>query len=198
MNPSILFFSRLDPTQLLISLGASLSITDRNRNTALHRAVMAKNVTAVTLLLKNGANSNLKNIAGDTPVELSLKFNAKFIYTIFSENTKQQEAKKPLARFRLLPTNIIVRIPSFRDPKFRYFVMASTPFILFYLFGKICDLSLMHSTKAFLLIVLALFLYLLIHYIFDNKQLNVLAISLYLSTKFWLYVTFFEYFIFGN
>ncbi|KAH9527412.1 Palmitoyltransferase zdhhc13 [Dermatophagoides farinae] len=169
----------IDPTQLLITLGANLSLTDRNRNTALHRAVLARNPIAVSLLLKHGANPNLKNIAGDTPIEMSVKFHAKFIQT----------------RIKIAP-NTEIRIPKWRDPQFRHYVMALTPFIYYYLFGKLCESDLMLSSKALLLIMLVGLLYLLIRYMFDAKQLNVLAISLYLSTKIWLYITFFQYFLF--
>ncbi|XP_027202574.2 palmitoyltransferase ZDHHC17-like [Dermatophagoides pteronyssinus] len=185
----------IDPTQLLITLGANLSLTDRNRNTALHRAVLARNPIAVSLLLKHGANPNLKNIAGDTPIEMSVKFHAKFIHSLFVEHQKQNESKQPLARIKIAP-NTEIRIPKWCDPQFRYYVMALTPFIYYYLFGKLCESDLMLSSKALILIILVGFLYLLIRYMFDVKQLNVLAISLYLSTKIWLYITFFQYFLF--
>lgn len=188
---------RIDPTQLLIILGANLSLTDRNRNTALHRAVLARNPIAVSLLLKHGSNCNLKNIAGDTPIEMSVKFHAKFIHSLFVEHQKQIEAKQPLARIKIAP-NTEIRVPKLRDPQFRHYVMALTPFIYYYLFGKLCESDLMLSSKALLLMMLVGLLYLLIRYTFDVKQLNVLAISLYLSTKIWLYITFFQYFLFGK
>lgn len=181
----------------MITLGANLSLTDRNRNTALHRAVLARNPIAVSLLLKHGANPNLKNIAGDTPIEMSVKFHAKFIHSLFVEHQKQNESKQPLARIKIAP-NTEIRIPKWCDPQFRYYVMALTPFIYYYLFGKLCESDLMLSSKALILIILVGFLYLLIRYMFDVKQLNVLAISLYLSTKIWLYITFFQYFLFGK
>lgn len=73
-------YLRVDPTQMLITLGASLSLTDRNRNTALHCAVLSKNATAVSLLMKHGANPNFKNISGDTPADMAAKFNLKVGY----------------------------------------------------------------------------------------------------------------------
>ena len=94
-------YNRIDPTQLLITLGANLSLTDRNRNTALHRAVLARNPIAVSLLLKHGANPNLKNIAGDTPIEMSVKFHAKFIHSLFVEHQTRKRAKKKLLATRL-------------------------------------------------------------------------------------------------
>lgn len=187
----------VDPTQMLITLGASLSLTDRNRNTALHCAVLSKNATAVSLLMKHGANPQFKNIAGDTPADMAAKFNLKWISSLFNEYRRRGEAKQPLARFKLSPSATSeVRIPSPRDPQFRYYAMAATPLIYFYLIGKLLQCDLLMSTKAFAFIALIGSLYLCVTFVFDTTQLNVLAISLYLSTKFWLYVTFFQYFVF--
>lgn len=184
---------------MLITLGASLSLTDRNRNTALHCAVLSKNATAVSLLMKHGANPQFKNIAGDTPADMAAKFNLKWISSLFNEYRRRGEAKQPLARFKLSPSATSeVRIPSPRDPQFRYYAMAATPLIYFYLIGKLLQCDLLMSTKAFAFIALIGSLYLCVTFVFDTTQLNVLAISLYLSTKFWLYVTFFQYFVFGK
>lgn len=75
--------------------------------------------------------------------------------------------------------------------------MAATPLVFFYLIGKLLQVDLLMSTKAFAFMALLGTFYLCATFVFDTKQLNVLAISLYLSTKFWLYVTFFQYFVFG-
>jgi len=184
----------MDPTQLLITLGASLSLTDRNRNTALHCAVLAKNSTAVSLLLKHGANANFQNIAGDTPSDMALKFKAPWIHSLFQSYQKRSEAKQPVLRFKLTSKSE-VKIPSWRDPQLRYYIMAATPFVFFYALGRLLYVDLQLSTKAFAMIALIGVLYLLVQFIFDSHQLNVLAISLYLSTKFWLYYTFIEYFL---
>lgn len=183
---------------MLITLGASLSLTDRNRNTALHCAVLSKNATAVSLLMKHGANANFKNISGDTPADMAAKFNLKWISSLFTDYGRRSEAKQLLARFKLSASSTSeLRIPSLRDPKFRYYVMAATPFIFFYLIGKLLQVDLLMSTKAFGFIALLGTFYLCVTFVFDTTQLNVLAISLYLSTKFWLYFTFFQYFVFG-
>ncbi|KAI2800575.1 Palmitoyltransferase zdhhc13 [Blomia tropicalis] len=185
----------MDPTQTLITLGANLSISDRNRNTALHCAVLGKNSIAVTLLLRNGANANFKNIAGDTPIDMALKFNIQWIHSIFVEHQKRSETKQPLCRLKLSSKHEI-KIPTWRDPKFRYYSMSATPMIFYYLIGMLmyCDIQVGTKTLAFVATMGTL--YLVIQYIFDKHYLNVLAISLYLSTKFWLYITFFQYFLF--
>lgn len=186
----------MDPTQLLLTLGASVSLTDRNRNTALHRAVLGKNQTAMCLLLKNGANPHLKNIHGDSAIELAEKFQLKLMSSIFADHKRRSELPKDLARFTLVK-GLEIRIPSWRDPSLRLYLMALTPLTFFYLFGKVFDIELDILLKVLLVGALVGSLYALFMYAFDHKRLNILAISLYLSTKFWLYVTFIEYFLLG-
>lgn len=184
---------------MLITLGASLSHTDRNRNTALHCAVLSKNATAVSILLKHGANPNFKNISGDTPADMAIKFSTRWIHSLFLEADKRSEAKKPLTAFKLpISATSEIRIPRWRDPRFRYYIMALTPFVFFYVLGQLLNCDFTMLTKVLTFFGLLGLLYLLATFVFDSQQLNVLAISLYLSTKFWLYFTFFQYFLFGE
>ena len=54
--------SRMDPTRLLVTFGASPCLQDQlYGNTALHWAVTARNVTAVQTLLKAGADTAVTN-----------------------------------------------------------------------------------------------------------------------------------------
>ena len=56
-----ILFSRIDPARLLTSLGASISHQDNNGNTALHWAVEARNVSAISLLLEKNTLLNVAN-----------------------------------------------------------------------------------------------------------------------------------------
>ncbi|KAF7488086.1 Palmitoyltransferase ZDHHC17 [Sarcoptes scabiei] len=185
----------VDPTRLLITLGSNLSLTDKNRNTALHRAVLARNATVVSILLKFGANTNIQNMAGDTPLDMSIKFQAKFIYSLLLEHKKEMEASHSLARIKI-GSKTEIMIPNWRNPKFRYCVMAMTPFVYFHLIGTLFDSELLISSKVLLIVLLVFSLYLLVRCVFIHKKMNVLAISLYISTKIWLYITFLQYFLF--
>lgn len=187
----------VDPTRLLITLGSNLSLTDKNRNTALHRAVLARNATVVSILLKFGANTNIQNMAGDTPLDMSIKFQAKFIYSLLLEHKKEMEASHSLARIKI-GSKTEIMIPNWRNPKFRYCVMAMTPFVYFHLIGTLFDSELLISSKVLLIVLLVFSLYLLVRCVFIHKKMNVLAISLYISTKIWLYITFLQYFLFGK
>lgn len=57
----------LDPTRMLITLGASTAVQDNfHGNTALHWAIIARNSTAVSTLTTNGANLGIRNNAVST------------------------------------------------------------------------------------------------------------------------------------
>lgn len=66
-----MFFYSLDPTRLLLTLGASHSLTDNlHGNTALHWAIIAKNNTAISTLVHNGASLDVPNFQNETPQSL--------------------------------------------------------------------------------------------------------------------------------
>jgi ankyrin repeat protein len=61
MNIICYVFS-LDPTRLLLTFGASMTIQDKyQQNTALHWAILSKNHTAVSTLVMQGANLDIAN-----------------------------------------------------------------------------------------------------------------------------------------
>lgn len=181
-----------DPTRLFITLGASLSLCDnRHRNTALHWAVFSRNGTAVSLLLKSGANVYAKNGAGDTPLDMANRLN-------ITNGWLAQRLQEAYNKDRVLTSCQIlgkqIRIPSLKDRVCRHWVMCGSPFVLYLLLGQIFDSELTHLFKTLLLIVLLGICYALTRFVFDDRMYNVLPITIYLSTKFWLYVTFITYF----
>lgn len=61
----------LDPTRLLLTLGASHSLADNlHGNTALHWAIIAENSTAISTLVHHGASLDVPNIRDETPMTL--------------------------------------------------------------------------------------------------------------------------------
>lgn len=66
---------------VLLSAGARIDMTDKEGNTALHHACMARNENAMRILLSFGANPQAMNIFSDTPLRL-VKEHAKMAPTL--------------------------------------------------------------------------------------------------------------------
>ncbi|XP_060530726.1 palmitoyltransferase Hip14 [Cylas formicarius] len=178
--------SSLDPTRLLLTLGASPNCTDLQGNTALHWAILARNTTAITTLILQGqANINVPNNSGDTPLSMlqsqigSIWVSPK-VADLIKEQSKIVSSRNCLYKFA-------------RDKRIRWWVMVGTPFLAFYMAGAIIGTNLLMLIKIFLLVCL----YIVIHYIgqvlYDDRLMALLPLSIYLSTKMWMYFTWFIY-----
>ncbi|CAG2170646.1 unnamed protein product [Oppiella nova] len=180
-----------DPTRLFITLGASLSLCDKqNRNTALHWAVFSRNASTVSLLLKSGANVLAKNGAGDTPLEMANRLNA----SVWIRTRLQDAYKKDRVLTSCHLFGKQIRIPSLRDRVCRLWLMNGSPLVGFLLFGQLFDSELVIALKIVFFSLLCLVMWALVRFMFDDRMYNIMPISIYLSTKFWLYVTFITYF----
>ncbi len=185
------FNLRNDPTRLLITLGSSLSLCDyRHRNTALHWAVYSRNNTAVSLLLKAGANVNAKNSQGDTPLDMANKFEAKWMAKRLEEASRKE---KPIISCQMFGKHF--SIPSLKDRVFRLWIMNGSPFVAFYLLGITFDSDLSLSIKILILLLLFMIGYALVRFIFDERMYTIMPMTLYLATKFWLYITLVTYYL---
>ncbi|XP_013776131.2 palmitoyltransferase ZDHHC17-like [Limulus polyphemus] len=173
-----------DPTRLLLTMGASLTMTDRyHQNTPLHWAVFARNQNAVSLLLKAGANIFAKNAQGDTPRMMALRLKA----TWMAKRIQEAEAEKELTH-----KHFFIRL--FKDKTVRYWSMLGCPFIVFYMIGAILDCDETYLVKLGILFILCCAICFTGRLMFDDRALNVLPMAVYLSTKFWMYITWFTYF----
>ncbi len=64
---------RTDEVQAMFQTETDINEVDANGNTALHAAASINNVDIVNLLLFRGADSEIKNFEGDTPLHLAIK-----------------------------------------------------------------------------------------------------------------------------
>ena len=64
--------TRLELLAALFDVGWDVDIQDDLGWSFLHRAVRAKSFAAVRLLLEHGANPNIRNFAGETPLDFAL------------------------------------------------------------------------------------------------------------------------------
>ncbi|XP_034948859.1 palmitoyltransferase Hip14 isoform X2 [Chelonus insularis] len=168
--------NRLDPTRLLLVLGASHSLTDIiHGNTALHWAIIAKNNTAIHTLITHGASLDVPNSQHETPMTLLRPH----IGAEWLGPTISQEIRERLGRTRAWC----------RDKRIRWYCMVSTPFIVFYLIGMIFQSNLDYLIKLGAFLILYIAVYLAKNYLFDDRLFHILPMSIYLATKMWIYVT---------
>lgn len=168
-----------DPSRLLVTLGASLTMSDTyHRNTPLHWAVYVRNSSAVSLLIKAGSDLYAKNAQGDTPRMMAEKLKSVWI----EERLQEAEAAKEAAR-----GNCLMRI--IRDKTLKYWAMFGSPFVAFYVVGLILDSHESYLVKFGLLLIMGLATMFLSKFLFDERIMNVLPMAVYLATKFWMYIT---------
>lgn len=159
-----------DPSRLLLTLGASHSMTDRvHKNTPLHWAVYAKNTNALQQLIKVGADLGAVNAQGLTPKQMAAKSNQTFL------QNKLFEAEQT--------HSTICKIP--RDKLLKEWIVLAVPFFGFLAIGSILQSELVAILKILALLVTVITAGTITKYL----CLDYLPICTYLSTKFWMYVT---------
>ncbi|KAL7294773.1 hypothetical protein TKK_0011708 [Trichogramma kaykai] len=166
----------LDPTRLLLTLGASHSLTDNmHGNTALHWAIIAKNASAIRTLVQFGASLDVPNLKNETPMKLlQPHIGSAWLGHKFSNEIRQKQN----------PTRVWCR-----DKRIRWYCMIGTPFIVFYMVGMIFQSGLDYLLKIIAFVVLYLAIYAASNYLYDERLYYVLPMSIYLATKMWIYVT---------
>uniref|UniRef100_A0A1L8DY41 Palmitoyltransferase n=1 Tax=Nyssomyia neivai TaxID=330878 RepID=A0A1L8DY41_9DIPT len=177
----------IDPVRLLLTLGANPSVVDHTHgNTALHWAILARNATAInTLILKGKASLDIPNLRGDTPLTmLQSQMGAFWI------SPKVNEKLRDMGQMQQR-RNILVRWTV--DKRVRWWTMAATPFLVFYLAGLIFSSDLLYIIKFFLLGCLYAVTHTVGRVMFDDHLMTLIPLSVYLATKFWFYVTWFVY-----
>ncbi|PSN53756.1 Palmitoyltransferase Hip14 [Blattella germanica] len=177
----------LDPTRLLLTFGACTTTQDKlHGNTALHWAILAQNHTAVSTLVMHGASLDIANAQGETPHSLlQSQKNATWIGKKVHDKIQEVSGSK-----RRNPCYKITR-----DKRLRFWCMVSTPFLAFYIAGMILQSSQLYLVKLGLFMTGYIVLYMASQVLFDDRLMNLLPMSIYLATKFWMYVTWFVWIV---
>ncbi|XP_050536603.1 palmitoyltransferase Hip14 isoform X2 [Daktulosphaira vitifoliae] len=162
----------VDPTKLLITLGASMSIQDDvHRNTPLHWALNSRNPTAISTLVMRGSPLTIKNSVGCTALQV-LNESRSEIWVGLNTLKKIDEILKP--KNSLLKSN---------EQTISIVVVVA----VFYLIGSILDSHMLYVVKICCIIAGYLIMYKL------NQSYSVvsetLPVSVYFATKFWMYFT---------
>lgn len=162
----------LDPTKLLISLGASMSVQDDvHRNTPLHWALISRNPTAISILVTKGSPLTIKNSIGCTALNLINESRSEIWIGL---NTLK------IVDDKMKPKNFILK---FNEQTLSIIIVS----VAFYMIGSILDSRMMYVAKLCCLIVGYLIMYKL------NRTYTAvsetLPVSIYFATKLWIYVT---------
>ena len=174
--------SKVDPTRLLITLGASLKFADfEQKNTALHWAIMAKNLTSVTLLLEAGADVDTKNANDESALTLARKNQSHWLVKML-----EMHSKEPSIQDDLMHTLV-------RNKHLCALVRNLSPFIVYFLI-----ISTLESNASILVKVLCLLTIIVMLFIFGRLVHHTclstnFPVAVYLSLTFWLYYTLFYY-----
>ncbi|XP_006111543.1 palmitoyltransferase ZDHHC13 isoform X3 [Pelodiscus sinensis] len=172
-----------EPTGFLLKFNPSLNTVDKiQKNTALHWAVTAGNVSAVELLLDAGSNLDIKNIKGDTPLDLAHHVQNRLIIHMLTEEEKMR-IRKNSRLFMMLA-------------KYEFFLLLMSSLTLIWAIGYIADLnSDSWLLKGSMLLFIFFGMALLTRHFVGLKSLKYLPAVFMLSSIFWMSMTWFVWFL---
>jgi len=206
----------IDPVRLLVTLGSSLTMQDtQHGNTALHWAITAKNSTPTSILVNKQGNSgvmSVQNHQGETPADVLVKVSKSAVGGGAGAGRPQQHKGHShggdTGQVHWLPFKVRGKImegakvnkrwatPLHRlrdNPKFREISMMVVPFIVFWGIGFTLDVGVDYLVKLGMFVLLYLFINGSAMFAFDDRLMNFLPIGIYMSTKIWMYLTWFQY-----
>ncbi|XP_037755887.1 palmitoyltransferase ZDHHC13 isoform X1 [Chelonia mydas] len=172
-----------EPTGFLLKFNPSLSAVDKiQKNTALHWAVTAGNVSAVELLLDARSNLDIKNVKGDTPLDLAHRIQNRLIIHMLTQEEKMR-IRKNSRLLRMLA-------------KYEFFLLLLSSLTLMWAIGYIMDLnSDSWLLKGSLLLFIFFGISLLTRQFVGLKNLKYLPAIFMLSSIFWVSMTWFVWFL---
>ncbi len=175
-----------DPTRLLLTFHARINLTDKfHGNTALHWAAVSGNHVAVKLLMDQEVNLEAKNLKEETVLDLALQKGNMWI----TKKVKEHYAAKGLDNL----SGKWVQLKSTKE--FRRKVTWGFMFFIVFAIGATFQCSLPWWGKLPLLWFLYMIYNFLNRTVFDADFTNIAPIALYLSTKLWMYVTWFVFYL---
>ncbi|XP_042324636.1 palmitoyltransferase ZDHHC13 isoform X2 [Sceloporus undulatus] len=173
----------LEPTRFLLKFNPSIKAVDNiEKNTALHWAITAGNVSAVDVLLEAGSSLDIKNLKGHRPLDLAHQNKNRLIIHLLSEEEKTR-ARRTSRFLRSLEKN-----------EFLFLIVSSL--VLIWAIGYVVDLNsdswlLKGSLLIFLSIVLSVFARIFIGF----NKLKYFPVAFLLGSIFWISWTCFIYFL---
>lgn len=174
--------SKIDPTKLLLTLGASHKISDYNhKNTALHWAISAKNLTSIRLLLDAGADVEALNAANESPIDMARKHQIQWLVKMLEDCIKSPSPRDDLLK-KLT-----------RNKRLCEFARNMIPFIVYFLVTYIIDCGATIPLKVLYMFILFVVLVIFSKFIHESCHNSNFPVAVYLALTFWLYYTLFYY-----
>ncbi|XP_036716912.1 palmitoyltransferase ZDHHC13 isoform X2 [Balaenoptera musculus] len=172
-----------EPTGFLLKFNPSLNVVDKiHQNTPLHWAVAAGNVNAIDKLLEAGASLDIRNVKGETPLDMAQQNKNRLIIHMLKAEAKMR-ANKNFRLWRWLQ-------------KCELFLLLMLSVITMWAVGYILDFnSDSWLLKGFLLIVLFFLTSLFPRFLVGYKNLMYLPTVFLLGSVFWIFVTWFILFV---
>ncbi|KAF1531211.1 Palmitoyltransferase ZDHHC13, partial [Eudyptes sclateri] len=172
-----------EPTRFLLKFNPSLNAVDNvQKNTALHWAIASGNTSAVDLLLEAGTSLDIKNVKGETPLDLAYQSMNRFMVYMVKEEERMRSRRN----------NKLLKIVE----KYELFLLLASSLTLMWAIGYVMNLSsdswlLKGGLLLFLLFGMALF----VRQFVGLKNLRYLPTAFLLSSVFWMSVTCFLWFL---
>lgn len=175
--------SKVDPTRLLITLGSSLKATDyKHKNTALHWAVYAKNLTAITLLLEAKADVAILNANQETPIDMARKHQSPWLVKMLEAKLKDSPTVLSNA-----DDNFCTKITN--NKSLRDCLRNMTPFFAYLFVAYILDMNASITIKLIALLVIAVLLFIFCKLNHESCHSTIFPVAVYLALTFWLFNT---------
>ncbi|NXA72800.1 ZDH13 Palmitoyltransferase, partial [Thryothorus ludovicianus] len=172
-----------EPMRFLLKFNPSLNAVDNvQKNTALHWAIASGNASAVDLLLEAGASLDVKNIKGETPLDIAYQSQNHFMVYMIQEEDRMRNRRNN----RLLKT----------VEKYELFLMLASSLTFMWAIGYVMDLSSdSWLLKGGLLLSLLFGMALFVRQLVGLKNLRYLPTAFLLSSVFWMSITWFFWFL---
>ncbi|XP_074697695.1 palmitoyltransferase ZDHHC13 [Strix aluco] len=172
-----------EPTRFLLKFNPSLNAVDNvQKNTALHWAITSGNTSAVDLLLEAGASLDIKNVKGETPLDVAYQSLNRFVVYMVKEEERMRSRRN----------NRLLKIVE----KYELFLLLASSLTLMWAIGYIMNLSSdSWLLKGVLLLFLLFGMALFVRQCVGLKNLRYFPTAFLLSSVFWMSVTWFFWFL---
>ncbi|XP_062350354.1 palmitoyltransferase ZDHHC13 [Cinclus cinclus] len=172
-----------EPMRFLLKFNPSLNAVDNvQKNTALHWAIASGNTSAVDLLLEAGASLDIKNVKGETPLDIAYQSQNHFMVYMIQEEERMRNRRN----------NRLLKIVE----KYELFLMLTSSLTFMWAIGYVMDLSSdSWLLKGGLLLSLLFGMALFVRQLVGLKNLRYLPTAFLLSSVFWMSMTWFFWFL---